>query len=174
MREKVTSRTPGHYLVAKDFVTWLTRTKQLSIRDYTYYSYDDRLNSDKVKLKIRNQTWNLVRYAVDKLEHVECFSIDGDFGSVDRGRISTGINFPRLKALEVKGMILDGNVKLDAEVPTSLFTISIKRASEHEIVSMLNLCEHRSIVLRLLHISVCVATSHKQRPYPFSFGGLSY
>jgi hypothetical protein len=99
-------RESAHYSVARDLLAWLTETKHLYICD----SSDDFdqppgiTASTMRKLYETNETWtwDLIRYAVTKLKHVEHFDIDRkSCCKVHLEHVFKWLNFPRLKSLEI-------------------------------------------------------------------------
>jgi hypothetical protein len=113
------ARTLGYYSVAKDFLTWFTNTKYLSIPDSEYYDHR-ATESDESRAHGSNsetRAWNLYRYAMDKLECVE-------YACIDRAPINQmikSLGFPKLKKLELMRVDLDGDVELEAKVPAFPF-----------------------------------------------------
>jgi hypothetical protein len=117
-----------HYSVAKDLLAWLTKTKRLYICDSSdeYYRQPDMSAGDMRKLRETNETWtwDLVRYAVDKLKDVEDFDIDKR-GSIDLylGNVLNFLNFPKLKSLGITGASSEIDLKSWGKVIACLLLV---------------------------------------------------
>jgi hypothetical protein len=121
-------RKHAHYSVAKDFVSWLTETTRLCIRDES--SLSERVfPSGMFDQHNDNTTWtfDLIRHSVAKLKHVEHFDIDRKVCDVDLGLVFELLDFPKLKSLDIAQAQFWPGTEVKTKVsytPITLFNIT--------------------------------------------------
>jgi hypothetical protein len=164
-------RALAHYAVAKDFVSWLSNTRRLYIRDRS-----DHLNrpssSAMTKYRKNNEmlTWDLIRHAVAKLKDVEHVDIDRRCGDIDLDSVFKWLEFPKLRSLEIKKARLSADMKLENEVSIWLVVGFNARGLSPKVSSSADLILRVEATYCNVHIShnSYAQSTIRSRPTPHS------
>jgi hypothetical protein len=161
MNDRDLTRTSAHYKVVKDFVSWLSNTKRLYIRDVSNRC-DRNFSTCRLKDCKNNEilTWDLVCHAAAWMKQVEHFGIDRGNCDVDLELVVKWLDFSKLSSLEVRKIEYNEKAKQHEEVTMSL-GLSPTPEDSHQFLAVLTYPEFRSNVQHDSHVSIFICLKHK-------------
>jgi hypothetical protein len=113
------------YVVAKNFVDWLTRTRQFSIHG----GFEDVSTLDNDGKMGNERTWGLLRRMAAKFKDLEKLEISREGWGLYLPPIFKWLACPNLKKLDIHGISewKQGSIELEPEVRISLTVSLLKR-----------------------------------------------